>query len=95
MSATATPAPEDLRRLARLQDDPNLRNSAARWRAHERCYPGSGAADVITPGLLARDKQMLADARELLADLREKAPGDEAIPYVEWMCAELAAEAQA
>lgn len=71
-------------RLALLEADPSMRHTAARWDAHEAVYPGSGAATYRES-----DAELLAEVRESLAVLREKAPDDEATVYLAWMEAEL------
>lgn len=78
-------------RLARIETDPNLRHSGARWRAHEAVFPGRGAA-ALAENYTARDAELRASFQALLAELLEKAPDEtDEIAYCEWALSELGA----
>lgn len=94
MSGPATlPTVTAVERLERLEADPNLRHSGARWRLHQVVHPSSGAdAETLVANYVQRDQKLIAEFEALLAELRESAPDDEAIGYCEWALGELRAE---
>ncbi|MET0603599.1 MAG: hypothetical protein ABW167_16555 [Baekduia sp.] len=72
-------------RLARVAADPNLCHSAARWRLHERVYPGRGATFVVQSyEQRGGDTDLITSFETLLAELCAKAPDDAEITYCEW-----------
>lgn len=79
-------------RLKRCEHDPSMRHTAARWDLHEALYPGSGAADAAAR-YRESDAELLAQVRESLAVMREKAPDDHATQHLAWMESELAGTA--
>lgn len=75
--------------LRQLEADPNLRHTAARWRAHDAVYPDSGACEMVAR-CLAADVHTLARFRTSLAEAREKLDAsDPAITYLAWLVDEL------
>lgn len=78
------------KRLERIEADPTLRFSGARWRAHEAVYPGSGAAEYAER-YRERDAETLAEIEAALAEFEAKCPGDESAAYLRWLRDELAA----
>jgi hypothetical protein len=78
-------------RLAALEADPTLRCTGARWRAHEKVFPGMGA-DVMVARYAGRDRATLGAVERCLAEFRERVPEDAgSIGYLVWLVEELAA----
>lgn len=81
-----------LDRLARIEADPTLRHTGARWRAHEAAYPGSGGAERAR--LYAEtDAVKLAEVEASLAEVEGQFPDDEAVAYLRWLRDELSGAA--
>lgn len=71
-------------RLAAYEADPNLRHTAARWRAHEQVFPGRGALAVIG-NYERREPAQRQEVDIAVQEFTGKAPDDPATAYLTWV----------
>lgn len=84
-----------LDRLARLEADPTLCHTGARWRAHAYAYPESKSRALdLAASYAEKDEALRVELTETLAEFREKASDDvSSIRYLSWLADEMGAAA--